>query len=121
MVCCTRDHNYARRLEKLAQTGRISGEALAREEARADSLISFIGSGLEVLDRNLSPFCLRPEDVLLLTTDGLYRSVSEERIRSCCALPGAREAAQALTAAAEASGGALDNTTCVVIKCEDDQ
>ena len=118
MVQITTDHNYFFQLDSMLRQGKISREQYRAEAGDGEALISYVGmGGLEWKDLSTAPFLLLPGDTLLLCTDGLYRSVSEEEIcRSICAAPTMEEAARELE---EAILGAewpeQDNYTYILI------
>ncbi|MCC6364398.1 MAG: protein phosphatase 2C domain-containing protein [Bryobacterales bacterium] len=69
-------HVFATDLDEKASQGMISREdALAHPEREA--LTSFLGmERLALIDRNLRPFFLREKDVVLLASDGLFKTLS---------------------------------------------
>ena len=80
IACVTRDHAYSLELDELVRSGRLSPEDAAADPRR-DALISFLGmERLEMLDYNRNPFVLAQGDIVLLCSDGLYRSLSESEI-----------------------------------------
>ncbi len=82
-VQITTDHNYQTRLDMELANGIISQEHYNNELPKADALISFLGiGGLSVIDSNDVPFCLQKDDKIILATDGLYKIISDEQIRS---------------------------------------
>lgn len=77
MLQATRDHNYFLSLN--SQNNEL--EPLEEELEKGPALISFIGmGGIEVMDISANPFELQAGDKLLLTTDGLVKALSDERI-----------------------------------------
>ena len=82
LVQATRDHNYFLRLDEQLSTGEITEEVYKQEAARGEALISYMGvGGLSVYDLTNVPFELREGDILLLTSDGLYKAIPEELIK----------------------------------------
>ena len=80
IVCVTRDHAYSLELDEQVRAGKLSPEDAATNPHR-DALISFLGmERLEILDRNCNPFILEDGDIVLLCSDGLYRSLSDSDI-----------------------------------------
>ena len=117
-VQVTRDHNYFLRLEQMKQEKEISEDQYQAEAVKGESLISFIGmGGIEVMDINHSPFKLLSKDTVLLSTDGLYKALSDKEIMKCLRKETADDALTALISNVEAKAHQFqDNTTCVVIK-----
>jgi protein phosphatase len=76
----TRDHNYS--LTLMEQVGRQEiSEQEARADPKKDALISFIGmDSLEIIDVSPSPFTLETGDVVLLCSDGLYKTLTDGEI-----------------------------------------
>ena len=80
MVQVTEDHNYFSVLRKKAESGLISAEEAANDP-KAEALISFIGIGKESpVDNNEQPFPLLDGDIILLCSDGLYKTLPDEEI-----------------------------------------
>lgn len=74
-------HNYREVLEEKLQNGEITIEAYEKEEHKAEALTSYLGMGnISLMDINEKPFPLQSRDLLLLCSDGLYRSLSDSRI-----------------------------------------
>lgn len=105
IVCATRDHNYF----LVAQTA---------EKRKGEALISFIGmGGVEIMDINQTPFRVLPEDILLLTTDGLTKALDDEEImRILRSGPLEQALTQLIDTATKHSRRTQDNTTCVAIQ-----
>ena len=82
MVQVTEDHNYYSVLKKKAESGVITFEEAANDP-KAEALISFIGIGKESpIDCNDQPFPLQDSDIVLLCSDGLYKTLSDDEILS---------------------------------------
>jgi protein phosphatase len=86
---------------------------------RPDALISFIGiGGVRIYDINSKAFPLITGDMILLTTDGLTNSISDNDILNSLLIK--TEITESLNAllhlAAQNANGVQDNTTCVLIK-----
>jgi len=118
LVQATRDHNYFLRLNKMKQENEISDNQYETEAAKGEALISFIGmGGIELMDINHAPFKLQPDDTILLSTDGLYKSLSDEEIKQCLRTDNVEDALTSLLGKVEAKACRFqDNTTCVIIK-----
>lgn len=117
-VC--REHNYRLTLDWKLEQGELTPEEYAAEEYRAEALISYLGMGnVSLMDVNRQPFLLEDGDIILLTSDGLYRSLSQEEILALVkdAKEDMQKAADMLTAAAlgdKQSG--QDNTSVVLMR-----
>lgn len=119
IVCATTDHNYLLLLNNAVKTGEISPEEYKKERKKGDALISYIGmGGVDLMDCSKTPFILRQGDVVVLTSDGLYRCVTEREISGVVnGETTAQETAEALVALAKKnSAREQDNTTVLVIK-----
>lgn len=82
LVQATRDHNYFLRLNEQLEKGEITQACYTRESDRGEALISFMGvGGLPVFDLTNTPLDVMEGDILLLTTDGLYKAIPQELIR----------------------------------------
>lgn len=81
LVQATQDHVYRYVLEQKLDTGEITEDEYLREIKQSDALYSFLGvNGLPAIDRNETPFDLQSNDRILITTDGLYKLLSDEEI-----------------------------------------
>lgn len=81
ILAVSREHNYRMTLNQKLEQGEITPEEYSAEEYRAEALISYIGMGnVSLIDVNRKPFLLEDEDIIILSSDGLYRSLSEEEI-----------------------------------------
>lgn len=77
----TQDHNYLMELMEM-----VDNKKLTMEEAMADkdkdALISYIGiNGIKYIDSNKKAFELMSGDCLLMCSDGVYRSLSDEQMK----------------------------------------
>lgn len=120
LVQATRDHNYMLRLNEQLQLGEISREAFERESERGEALISYLGvGGLPVFDLTNAPLELMEGDILLLTTDGLYKALPKSLVSHILGNNGTLEAmADKLMTQVKVLGQtlALDNTTFALIR-----
>ena len=116
LVKLNKDHNYGAELDEKVRTGEISFEEAAGDPKRA-ALTSYIGIGeLELIDRNETPIALQKGDRILLMSDGIYGSASDEEITSAMAKP-LRSALNTLESVVLSKNSAKqDNYTCVVIE-----
>lgn len=119
MAVC-REHNYRLALEQRLKQGTLTPQEYAAEEHHAGALISYLGMGnVSLMDRNLQPFLLEDGDIILLSSDGLYRSLTEENILMVISenRENMQHTAEALTAKAlgdKTSG--QDNTSVVILE-----
>lgn len=117
-VC--REHNYRLTLDLQLERGEITREEYAAQEHKAAALISYLGmGGIPLMEINRSPFPLGDGDIVLLSSDGLYKSLSEEEILRIIHKnrENMQSAALALTDAAlgnKQSG--QDNTSVVILR-----
>ncbi len=122
MQAVTREHNYRLTLTEALKAGKITREHFMKEEKtpRAEALTSYIGmGGLELIDVNQTPFTLQPGDMVLMCSDGLYKSLDESQIFAMI-----RDNDFDLTIAAERlidmavtyRLGSHDNTTAVLMR-----
>lgn len=112
-VQATRDHNYF-----LAMNSTPSEYApTTKDLSMGEALISFIGmGGVDIMDISNNPFALKEDDRLLLSTDGLFKSLSDEQIKVIieqCEEP--NTAAKMLLDKANAQASIRDNTSFVLI------
>ena len=90
------EHNYRLQLVEEVKKGTLS-RAEALEDPNGDKLISFIGiPELTRMEVSFSPFLLQKKDKVLLASDGLFNTLSEEEISSILQHQNTRACAQAL-------------------------
>lgn len=120
LLQATRDHNYRLRLDEMLRRKEITPDAYARELTRGDALISYLGmGGVSLFDLTQTAFELRPHDIILLMTDGLFHAVSEDDLRRIILsdLPISRKADHLLEqAAGTADRTVLDNITFIIME-----
>lgn len=123
----TRDHNYRLLLKEQLSAGQISQEFYDQEEKtpQAEALISFLGmDGLRVIDGKQQAISLLPGDIVLLCSDGVYKSLTDSQIHAMV-----RDndidmniAADRLTAMALRYGvKGQDNTTVILLRYREEQ
>lgn len=82
MVSITREHNYKLVLDQSLRENAISREEYEEEIKRGEALISYLGMGnIKLIDVNQNPFILQDGDMVLLCSDGLYKSFSDREIQ----------------------------------------
>lgn len=78
IMCVNRLHNYRMTMDELLAQGQMTLEEYHEKENQAEALISFIGMrGVSLMDRNPKGFKLQDNDIILLTSDGLYRLLED--------------------------------------------
>ena len=114
----TTDHNYSYVLNVRKEKKIIDAETYDKEIDKGEQLVSFMGmGGIDLIDMNFRPFLMKQGDILLLTTDGLYKTLSSDDIfRIIISADNIDEAADDLISKVETCEGALDNTTLAIIK-----
>ncbi len=115
MMLLTRAHVFSNMLEEAVARGAMSQEQ-AEQHPERDSLTSFVGiEHLAEIDRNLQAFPLTAGDTVLIASDGLYKALSDDEIRS--AMPGPPESwAESLVARTlAAQHPQQDNVTVVTV------
>ena len=120
IVTVNQEHNYRMTLNAQLKDGIISRETYEKEDKKGDALISFLGMGnVSLMDLNQAPFLLEPGDMVLLCSDGLYRSLDEEKLLWTIRtnMPDIQRAAHCLTACAmDETESSLDNTSLVLLQ-----
>jgi serine/threonine protein phosphatase PrpC len=119
----TRDHNYLFTLNQMLSAGVISKTEYEEQLFRGDRLTSYLGmGGIEFMDICQAPFALKSGDYLIITSDGLYKTLSDEEIQDIII------DAQSVRAAAERMVDSVlerdricqDNTSFALIKVMED-
>lgn len=114
LVRATRDHNYSLILNSMPQ-GYIPTE---EECQKREALVSYIGiGGIEIMDISRNPVSLLKNDKILLTTDGLFKSLTDEQIKLILSndLDAENVADNLLEAAAKSAPNSRDNSTFIFI------
>lgn len=123
IASATRDHNFSLYVEEKQRLGTATDEEIDLREKHGEALMSYIGmGGIELMDINRNPFALCAGDKLLLTSDGLFRLLSDQEIYDIITGEKTAEtAADALIAEAEkkAEVKGSDNVSFVLITMED--
>lgn len=118
----TRDHNYGMRLEEQVKAGQITEEE-AKAHRKKEALISFLGMGnVSLMDINYEPFTLRYGDMVMLCSDGVTKTLSDEQIKHIIladAVRPERKAEALVEAATHANSHSQDNTSVVLIHFEE--
>lgn len=121
IVCATTDHNYNLILNKAYHSGEISEAEYRAEAEKGEALISYIGmGGIDMIDMNSQPFALQSGDIIMLTSDGLYRCLSMDDMFRLTKKPGnAQSIAERLIERSQVNAsGNQDNTSVIVIKVD---
>lgn len=122
IVQATRDHNYNLNLNALLKSGMLSEQEYNKEKVRGESLISFIGiGGIEVMDISQKPLSLQNGDYVLVTTDGLFKLMSDQEIKETIITGrSVDESADLLIEKSfKKAVKSQDNTTFILIKIEE--
>jgi protein phosphatase len=119
IVQVTRDHTYMLKLKDEVNKGLITDEE-ANANPKKEALISYIGAGVvELIDSNKDPFLLESGDIVLMCSDGLTKSLSDEDIARIVSehYGDIRETARLLPLFAFDAGiGSKDNTSVILIQ-----
>lgn len=119
MICPVPAHNYRLLLEQRLQAGKITPETYEKELPKAEALISFLGiGGIRRMEMNQSPFIPEPGDQILLCSDGLYKSLSDDRILDILKLQMSPEikAKHLVDEALKGGGTHQDNTSVILLE-----
>ena len=120
MVQITTDHNYMMILNEKVKNGELQYEEAMADKSR-EALISYIGMcGLKIIDANVKPFELKSDDFILVCSDGLYRTLNNDQIKSIIQknYNNVSLAVQELVETAVCNGPSTqDNTSAILIKC----
>lgn len=112
-----RDHVYSVDLDEMAARGEISVQEAVQDPQRK-ALTSYIGMGrLAKIDRNIRALQLNSGDRVLLMTDGVFGTLSDEEITAAMKLPVA-ESSQAMEQMILGKNKATqDNFTALILEC----
>ena len=118
MISLNVEHNYRLELNAMLREGKMTAEEYSAEEYRAEALTSYLGIGnLSLMDISQKAYPLKEGDIMLLASDGLYRSLHEEDILMIVRKnrQDMQKAAEALTAAVQGRKK-QDNTSVVILR-----
>ncbi len=119
ITCLTQDHNYYKILCERVRKGEISQEE-ADTDPKKEALLSYLGiGGMDYMDISAKPIQLQEGDIVLLCSDGLYRSLTQREMIDIVQYAGKdmQTAASRLTEAAIQKGNRhQDNTTVVLLQ-----
>jgi serine/threonine protein phosphatase PrpC len=121
LIQINRDHIYGVELDELAATGEITWEAAAENTERA-SITSYLGMGkLKKVDRNIRPVRLIEGDRVMLMSDGVFGTLTDDEILA--AMPGEpHESAAALQEEIlEKQKRGQDNFTAIIFEYKQTQ
>jgi len=111
-----REHTYAVELDEKAASGLISWEDAANDPQRA-SLTSYLGNGKpEKIDRNLRPMQLILGDRVILMSDGIFGTLSDEQIRDAQAVEPYKSAEELQAMVLAKQKPNQDNFTAVILE-----
>lgn len=122
LKCLTAAHNYKTMLQQRLEAGQIDMNYYNEEIRQGEALTSYLGmGGLAMTDVNTTPFLLQEEDILVLCSDGLYKTLSDEQIQALVEESGGnlKLAGERLMDTARRWGvRGRDNTTVILLKPE---
>lgn len=121
MMQVTRDHTFRLTMDYLYRNGFVGQDRIDYLQKKASSLTSYIGiGGVELYDLCVHPFVLQEGDILLLTTDGLYKTISDDQLLKLLSCPmTAKDLSEQLMAyLMRYMTKHQDNTSYIVIKSE---
>ncbi len=114
----SKDHNYAAQLLEMAEAGEMDEEEALNDPQR-NALTSYIGIRfLEKIDYNEEALEAESGDRILLLSDGVYNSVTEEEMIKSMKLPLARAMMQLGMQVEEKRKRNQDNYTAIVLEIE---
>lgn len=116
LIALTFDHNYRRQLMSLVAEGVLTEEQ-ARSHPKGGHLTGYLGLW-EPRDYSISgtATAISPGDVLLLCTDGLYRTLGEGALRKYLSLDAEKAASGLINAVIRANLPNQDNATACVVQ-----
>lgn len=113
-------HTYANELDRKVAEGMISREQ-AQEHPDREALTSYLGQQpLKEMDRNVKAFPLQAGDQVLLCTDGVFKTLAEERMNDAMEKIPQRSCERMLQQALAMNKPHQDNLTVLSIGLEDD-
>ncbi len=112
----SQDHNYAAQLREMVEAGDVDEED-ANSDPQRNALTSYIGiSSLEQIDYNEEAIEAESGDRILLLSDGVYNSVTEEELADSMQLPLSRAMMRVGMQVEEKRKKNQDNYTAIVLE-----
>lgn len=115
----TRDHNYDLRLRQMLEEGKLTQEEYATKRQK-EALISFLGIGnISLMDITPEPIPLQEGDAVLLCSDGITKTLSDEQIYTIVTGDlgaGDDPARRLVDAAIRSNTRTQDNTSAVLMR-----
>ncbi|MDO5574489.1 MAG: serine/threonine-protein phosphatase [bacterium] len=119
MICVTREHNYRLMISQYYEEGSMTAEEYVEEDKRGDALISYLGMGqIKMMDVTEKPFQLEAGDIIMLCSDGIYKTLSEETLKTLIRDAGSNMEAVAcniIDCINQADNPTQDNATLIAI------
>lgn len=113
------DHDYKNRLfrEYINEGGSLQE---IEENPQKDSLVCFIGKrDIPYVDVSIKGYKIKPNDIFILCSDGIYNGISQDAIKTILAENDAQAASEKIVSNVVNAGfPGQDNMTVMVIKCE---
>ena len=122
LYCLTTDHNYGAVLEARRRAGTIGQAQYRQESGKREWLTSYLGMGIaEQFDYGRIPFTGDAGEKLLLCSDGLYKTVSQEELQEILRKPTSINAIsrQLQEAVLRKNDPAQDNASWIVVGREE--
>lgn len=119
MMQMNEDHDYKNQLFREYLDGSGSLRAIEADPQK-DNLVCFIGkSNLPYVDASVKGYRIKPNDIFVLCSDGIYNAITEDTMKDILIHYGAQAASDKIVSAV--MGRRLpgqDNMTVMVIKCK---
>ncbi len=117
LTVLNREHIYGTELDELAARGEISWEEAGKDPQR-NALTSYIGmSPLKKIDRSIHGFLLLPGDKIVLMSDGVFGTLSDEEILEEARGSAGEMADMLQKRILEKKKQGQDNFTAVILQC----
>ena len=120
MSLLTTSHVYGRVLDGRVERGEISAEE-AQNDPQREALTSYVGAPeLHEIDRNTQPFPIRAGDMVVLATDGLFKTLPDEEIAATVAADGDQACDVLVRKTLDTKRQHQDNVTVCSVRLEED-
>jgi len=118
------NHSMAAVLQKQVEAGEITAEEAAHSPVRSQLLEAVMGEDIEMIDLPDKPIALKPDDILVLASDGV-ESCSEMELQDILALRQNEDcdtiALEILSAVEEKQKSGQDNASLVIFQVKPDE
>lgn len=121
MLQLNEDHDYKNKLFREYLDGNFNFSDIAADSQK-DSLVCFMGKNdLPYIDCSIRGYRIKPDDIFVLCSDGIYNAINEEAMKNILSQNDAQSASEKIVnEVVNLHLPGQDNMTVMVVKCSKD-